>query len=303
MRLLTRSDFDGLACAVFLKELNLIDSYKFVHPKDVQDNLVEVTRNDILANVPYSPGCGMWFDHHVSEDERHDHNDFKGASWHADSAARVICDYYGGEEKFPRLLEMLTAVDKADSGRFTAEEILDPKGWVLLSFIMDPRTGLGRYKDYRISNYDLMMKMIDLCREKTVDEILEDTDVKERIKRYFEQEKQFEAMIKAHTKVNGNVIITDLRGVEEIFTGNRFVIYALYPKQNISIWLIDGKQKQNAVFAVGHSILNKTSNTNVGSLMLKYGGGGHERVGTCQVPYLKAGWVLGELVDKMKKDG
>lgn len=303
MRLLTRSDFDGLACAVLLEEMGLIDSYKFVHPKDMQDGLVEVTSDDILTNIPYVPGCAMWFDHHASEDERHGAKDFKGASREADSAARVIYDYFGGEGRFARLSEMIAAVDKADAGKFTAEEILNPTGWVLLSFIMDPRTGLGRYRDYTISNYDLMMKMIGMCRDKTAEQMLADPDVVERVKRYFEQDGQFRKMIADHTRVDGNVITTDLRDVEDIYTGNRFVIYALYPEQNISIWLIDGKQKQNAVFAVGHSIINRTAKTNVGSLMLGYGGGGHRRVGTCQVPYDDADVTLSELVQRMKQDG
>jgi nanoRNase/pAp phosphatase (c-di-AMP/oligoRNAs hydrolase) len=303
MRLLTRSDFDGLACAVLLEEMGFLDSYKFVHPKDVQDGLVDVTSDDILANIPYVPGCGMWFDHHVSEGERHAAKDFKGLSREADSAARVIYDYFGGEGKFVKLSAMIAAVDKADAGKFTADEILNPTGWVLLSFIMDPRTGLGRYRDYRISNYGLMMKMIGMCRDKTAEEILADPDVTERVTRYFEQDAQFRKMVASHTIVNGNVIITDLRNVTEIYTGNRFAIYALYPAQNISIWLVDGKHKQNVVFAVGHSILNKTAKTNVGSLLLGYGGGGHLRVGTCQVPYDNADVTLSELLAKMKQDG
>jgi len=303
MRLLTRSDFDGLACAVLLEEMGFLDSYKFVHPKDVQDGLVEVTSDDILANIPYAPGCGMWFDHHVSEDERHAAKDYKGASREADSAARVIYDHFGGESRFGKLSAMIAAVDKADAGKFTPDEILNPAGWALLSFIMDPRTGLGRYRDYRISNYGLMMKMIDMCRDKTPGEMLADPDVTERVKRYFEQDAQFRAMILGHTRVDGNVIITDLRNVAEIYTGNRFVIYALYPEQNISVWLIDGKHKQNAVFAVGHSIINRTAKTNVGSLLLGYGGGGHHRVGTCQVPYSDADVTLSELLERMKQDG
>ena len=304
MRLLTRSDFDGLACAVLLKEIGLIDEYKFVHPKDVQDGLVEVTENDILTNIPYANGCGMWFDHHASENERiPERGSYKGDWRLADSAARVIYDYFGGKQTFCRLSEMMDAVDKADAGKFTRDEIMNPTGWVLLSFIMDPRTGLGRFRDYRISNYDLMMKMIDLCRTNTAESILEDSDVQERVNRYYRLDKVFRDMLETHSKADGNVIISDLRGFDEIHPGNRFMIYALFPEQNISIWLIDGKQKQNAVFAVGHSILNKTSQTNVGSLMLKYGGGGHHRVGTCQVAYAEADKVLAELVDQMKKDG
>ncbi|MBI5814770.1 MAG: exopolyphosphatase [Nitrospinae bacterium] len=304
MRLLTRSDFDGLACAVLLKELGLIDDYKFVHPKDIQDGLVEVTENDVLTNIPYVPGCGMWFDHHASENERlPDKGTFKGDWRETDSAARVIFDYFGGKQAFGKLSVMMDAVDKADAGRFTRDEIMNPSGWVLLSFIMDPRTGLGRFRDYKISNYDLMMKMIGLCRSKTAEEILDDSDVQERVVRYYTQDKLFRDMLEGHTKTDGNVIISDMRGVGEIQPGNRFMIYALFPEQNISIWLIDGRQKQNAVFAVGHSIVNRTSRTNVGSLMLKYGGGGHLRVGTCQVAYDTADRVLAELVNQMKKDG
>ncbi|MCG9968852.1 exopolyphosphatase [Pelotomaculum terephthalicicum JT] len=304
MRLLTRSDFDGLACAVLLKDAGIIDDRAFVHPKDIQDGMIKVTENDVLANVPFDAGCGLWFDHHSSEEERLAlKNKYKGDSRPAPSAARVIYDYYGGKEKFGHLEEMMSAVDKSDSGQFTADEILNPKGWVLLSFIMDPRTGLGRFRDCRISNYQLMDDMIDYCRKMSIDEILKVPDVLERIKQFEEQSGKFKDMLKKYTNTDGKVIITDLRGVAPIYSGNRFLIYVLYPEQNISIWVVDGKNKQNCVFAVGRSIINRSSKTDVGSLMLKYGGGGHKTVGTCQVPYQEAGKVLGELVASMKKDG
>lgn len=305
MRLVTRSDFDGLACAVLFKELGMLDDIKFAHPKDVQDGLVEVTEDDILANVPYVKGCGLWFDHHSSEEERGSAvQDFKGALRSAPSAARVVWEYYGGTTRFGRHLDsMMSAVDKADSGSFTAQEILEPRGWDLLSFIMDARTGLGRYRDYRVGNYQLMMDLIDYCRTMRIDEILEVPDVKERVTRYFEQETDFVAMLAIHSRVDGNVIITDLRGKDEILSGNRFIIYALHPEQNINVWVIDGRNKQNCVFTVGHSIVNRTARTNVGSLMLKYGGGGHDRAGTCQVPNEDADRVLAELISKMKAHG
>ena len=308
MRLLTRSDFDGLACAVLLVEAGIVNEYKFVHPKDVQDGLIEVTENDVLTNIPYVPGCGLWFDHHSSEKERLDlQKEFhlKGASHPAPSCARVIYDYYGGAAKFSKLDEtgLMAAVDKSDSADFTIDEMQNPKGWVLLSFVMDARTGLGRYRDYRISNYQLMEDMIQYCRTMNAEQILQIPDVQERVKRYFEQEGPFEEMLKAHSRADGNVIILDLLGVDEILSGNRFVIYSLYPKQNISIWIIWGKGKQNVVFTVGHSIVNRTSKTNVGSLMLKYGGGGHERVGTCQVPVEQWEKALQDIVGQMKKDG
>jgi nanoRNase/pAp phosphatase (c-di-AMP/oligoRNAs hydrolase) len=304
MRLVTRSDFDGLACAVLLKEAGIIDSRLFIHPKDVQDGLIEINENDVLANVPYAEGCGLWFDHHSSEEERIQMgNRFKGASRPAPSAARVIYDYYGGDEKFGRFDEMMTAVDKSDSGQLTVDEIIHPKGWILLSFIMDPRTGLGRFRNYRISNYQLMDDLIEYCRNQTIEEILEIPDVRERSKRYFEQNDLFKQMILKYTRTDGNVIVTDLRGVDVIYSGNRFLIYSLYPNQNISVWIIDGRNKQNCVYAVGHSIINRSSKTDVGSLMLQYGGGGHKAVGTCQVPYENADTVLDALVLNLKKDG
>ena len=303
MRLLTRSDFDGLASATLLKEMGIIDNWKFVHPKDMQDGLVEVTADDVLANVPYVEGCGLWFDHHSSESERlGDGIDFEGESRVEDSTARVIYEYYGGNDRLGRFESMIIAVDKVDSAKLTREEILSPEGWVLLGFLMDPRTGLGRFRDFRISNYDLMETLIDECRRKSIDEILKNPDVEERIKVYFEQDALFRQMLATHTKVEGNVIVTDLRGVDPIYTGNRFIIYSLYPEQNVSVWVVDGRNKQNCPIAVGHSILNRTCKTNVGALMLKYGGGGHFQVGTCQVDYDDADRVIGELLEAMKAD-
>lgn len=304
MRLLTRSDFDGLACAALLKEMDIIDSWKFVHPKDMQDGLVEVTDDDVLANVPYVPGCKMWFDHHSSEKDRLDKDiKFEGESRKADSAARVIYDYYDGDKRMPKLAELVNAADKVDAAKLTLDEIKNPRGWVLLGFIMDPRTGLGRFRDFRISNIQLMEKMIDACRTQTIEQILTDPDVEERVKVYREQDALFREMVGKHTKTDGNVIVSDLRGVETIYSGNRFLIYSLYPEQNISIWVVDGRNKVNCAIAVGHSVINRTSKTDVGALMLQYGGGGHKQVGTCQVPYADADKVIDEMTKRMKQDG
>lgn len=306
MRLITRSDFDGLACAVLLKEIGLIDEYLFVHPKDVQDGKVDVTENDVLTNVPYAPGCGLWFDHHSSEKERLKlHEDFKyeGMSKEAPSCARVIYDYYGGAEKFAKFDEsgLMAAVDKSDSAQFTREEILNPEGWVMLSFIMDARTGLGRYKDYRISNYALMEDMIDYCLTKSVDEILEIEDVKERIDRYQLQEQSYREMIHANAKVHDNVLLIDLRSVEEVVSGNRFVEYAMYPNANVSMRIIWGLKKQNVVITCGYSIINKTCTADIGSLMLKHGGGGHKAVGTCQIPVEKSESAIHDILDHIRE--
>ena len=187
MRLLTRSDFDGLACGILLKELDIIDSWKFVHPKDIQDGLVEATDNDVLANIPYIPGCKLWFDHHVSENERLGDIKYEGESRRAPSCARIIYEYYGGEETLGKFAEMIEKVDRVDSGNLTREEILYPSGWILLGFMMDPRTGLGRFRDFKISNYELMEMLMDKCRVMSIDEVLMIPDLQERIEMYEEQ--------------------------------------------------------------------------------------------------------------------
>lgn len=283
MRLVTRSDFDGLACGALLLEAGIIDSWKFAHPKDLQDGLVEINENDCLANVPYVEGCGLWFDHHSSEHERLQlEGKYKGESRITPSCARIIYEYYGGKERFPQFDDLMVAVDKVDSGNLTFSEIMKPEGWILVGFLMDPRTGLGRWRQFTISNYQLMEKLMEACRTMTTEEILALPDVQERIAVYKEQSKLFKEMVRRYTRTEGKVIITDLRGVDPIYTGNRFMIYSMYPEQNISAWIVSGRGGQGCSAAVGYSILNKTCKVDVGSLMLKYNGGGHHKVGTCQ---------------------
>jgi len=301
MKLLTRSDFDGLACGAILLYLGIIDEWEFVHPKDVQDGLIKATDNDILANIPYVPGCKLWFDHHSSETERLGNTAyFEGVSRMAPSCARVVYEYYGGDQKLGHFAEMVRYVDKVDSANLTPEEIANPTGWILLGFIMDPRTGLGRLRNFTISNYELMKKLALACASKSIEEILTMPDVAERKKVYFEQEKLFLDMLKKVTKADDNVIVADLRGIDTIHAGNRFLMYTMYPEQNISAWIVDGKNKQNCSITVGYSIINRSATVDVGSLLLKYGGGGHSQVGTCQVPYEKADKTLAEIVSKLK---
>ena len=286
-RLVTRSDFDGLACAMMLRELNLIDEIKFVHPKDVQDGKVELTVNDITTNLPYDPRVGLAFDHHESEMDRLKAQQTGGKliiDPNARSAARVVYDYYGGKKAFPRVSdELMAAVDKGDSADFTVDEILHPTGWVLLHYLMDPRTGLGRFREFRISNYDLMMQLIGFCMDHTIDEILELPDVKERVDLYFQQSELFVEQLKRIAKVYGKVVVLDLRNEEIIHAGNRFMIYALYPETQISVHVAWGFRKQNTAVMIGKSIVNKASQVDIGELCLKYGGGGHRNAGTCQL--------------------
>jgi len=303
-RLVTRSDFDGLVCAVLLKDMDIIDDIKFVHPKDMQDGLIEITGNDITTNLPYVEGVYLAFDHHLSETIRVGKKDNHIIEPEAPSAARVVYNYYGGKAKFPKIGDdIMEAVDRGDSANFTLDQVLNPKGWDLMNFLMDARTGLGRFRDFRISNYQLMMKLIDLCKDHSIDSIMLDEDVKERAELYFEQQKLFEDQVKRCAKIYGNLVVLDLREEETIYAGNRFMIYALFPDQNISIHVMWGLKKQNTVFATGKSIFNKTSKTNIGELMLQYGGGGHMNAGTCQVANEDAEQKLAEIVKKINADG
>ncbi len=305
-RLITRSDMDGLVCGILLKELDIIDDIMFAHPKDMQDGLIEVTDNDITTNLPFVEGAYLAFDHHASEGERVEGNpDNHIIDVNAPSAARVVYDYFGKEKTFPRVSEeMMIAVDKADSADFTKEEILSPEGWVLLSFIMDARTGLGRFRDFNISNYQLMMKLIDYCREhNNIEDILALPDVKERVDLYYEHQIKCREQIERCATAHDNLVVLDLRKEETIWAGNRFVIYALFPQCNISIHILWGKNKQNTVFATGKSILDRSSKTNVGALMLSYGGGGHNAAGTCQISNMKSEETLQELIKKINADG
>ncbi len=305
-RLVTRSDFDGLVCAVLLKELNMVDDILFVHPKDMQDGLVEISERDITTNLPYVEGCYLCFDHHSSEEMRSGGQvpDNHIIDADAPSAARVVYNYFGGADKFPKVsLEMMAAVDKADSAQFTRDEILNPTGWVLLNFLMDPRTGLGRFHDFTISNYQLMMKLIDCCRDLSIDEILMLPDVKERVDLYMKHTELFEEQLKRCSTVFDNLIVLDLREEEVIYAGNRFMIYALFPDCNISIHVIWGLKKQNTVFAIGGSIVNRSHNTNIGELCLEYSGGGHRNAGTCQVANEEWETTLNEITEKIVANG
>lgn len=298
-RLVTRSDFDGLVCGMLLRELEMIDDIRFVHPKDMQDGIVEITGRDIITNLPYVEGCHLAFDHHSSEISRKGDRTYSNhvIDPAAPSAARVVFDHYGGSASFPRVsLELMAAVDKADSAQFTRDEILNPQGWVLLNFLMDSRTGLGRFRDFRISNYDLMMELIEQCRDHAIDQVLALPDVSERVDLYVAQRELFAAQVRRCTTVHGKLALIDLRGEDVIYAGNRFTIYALFPECNISVHVMWGVRKQNTVFAIGKSILDRGSPIDVGAVCLKYNGGGHRAAGTCQIPNDRAEVVKMELI-------
>ncbi|MEN2425319.1 exopolyphosphatase [Chromobacterium vaccinii] len=304
-RLVTRSDFDGLVCAVLLNELKLIREVMFAHPKDMQDGKVEITGDDITTNLPYVAKAHLVFDHHLSETLRNATDvDNYVIDPRAPSAARVVYNHYGGKKAFPGISdEMMAAVDKADSAQFSIDEILDPKDWVLLNYLMDARTGLGRFREFKVSNFQLMMDLIGYCRNHGIDEILQLSDVQERVALYRQYETLAKEQIRRCSRVHGNVVVLNLLHEETIYPTNRFMIYALFPDCNISIHQMWGLNKQNTVFAVGKSIVNRTSRTNIGALMLQYGGGGHEAAGTCQVGHDQSEDVLDELIARIRGHG
>lgn len=301
-RLVTRSDFDGLVCAVLLKEVGIIEDIKFVHPKDMQDGKIAISANDITTNLPFVEGVHLAFDHHLSETirnkgERSDHI----IDPDAPSAARVVYRYYGGEKTFPAAWnEMMDAVDKGDSAQYGIDEILNPQGWSLMNFLMDARTGLGRFREFRISNYDLMMELIEKCQTLSIDEIIALPDVQERVQLFLEHADLAKQQIQRCSTVYDNLVILDLREEETIYAVNRFMLYALYPDANISIHVMWGLKKQNTVFAIGKSILNRSSTINIGELCLTYGGGGHEKAGTCQIENEMAPEKLNEIIEKIR---
>jgi nanoRNase/pAp phosphatase (c-di-AMP/oligoRNAs hydrolase) len=298
-RLVTRSDFDGLVCAALLKELGIIDEILFVHPKDVQDGKVELTAGDITTNLPYRSEVALAFDHHSSERLRvADGAANRVMVADADSAARVVYDHFGGAERFPRVsAEMMEAVDRADAAKLSMDDILKPQGWILLSYLMDPRTGLGRFREFRISNYQLMLQLIDCCLTMSIDDILDSPDVAERVTLYREHADAAAEQIRRASTVRDQVVVLDLRDEEIIHPTNRFLLYALYPECRVSIHVLWGLREQNTVFAVGRSIVDRSSRVDIGALMLGHGGGGHQAAGTCQIANEDAEVVLAELVE------
>ncbi|GMU42609.1 MAG: exopolyphosphatase [Xanthomonadales bacterium] len=305
-RLVTRSDFDGLVCAVLLKQRGIIDDIAFVHPKDMQDGKVPIGPGDITTNLPYVAGCHLAFDHHASETLRLREERPANLVIDADapSAARVVWRHYGGSEAFPLISdEMMDAVDRADSAQYSIDDILNPSGWVLLNYLMDARTGLGRFREFRVSNYQLMMELIDYCATHSIDEILALPDVKERSDLYFAHQQPAQEQIRRCARVHDNLVVLDLRDEDLIFATNRFTVYALFPQCNISVHVLWGLRRQNTAFAIGKSIIDRSSKTDVGALCLKYGGGGHHAAGTCQVDLGATALVLDELITAIIADG
>ena len=302
MNLITRSDFDGIACAVLLKQVEILEKITFAEPREVQDRLLEIGPGDILANLPYHPECGMWFDHHSSEVERtsFDH-EFEGRFEMAPSAARVICNHYKSH-RFHRYEYLLAEVDRIDSAQLTVWDVTDPEGWVLLSYILDPRTGLAGYEGPGVGNKELIHRMVDLMTDYTASEILQMRDIRLRVRQYFDQEQVFREVLEKNSRQDGRVVITDTRGIYPLPTGNRFLIYTMFPEANISVRVFDDEEGFHTGVAIGKSIFNRTSFTNVGDLCEKFGGGGHEGAGAARFSPEEADDKIARMLAEIKSD-
>lgn len=300
-RLLTRSDLDGLVCAVLLRHLDLIEEIVLIdHPSVMQEGRIEVCETDIIANLPFVPGVCLAFDHHASEALRNRQSPKLIIDPEAPSAARVIYDYYGGASRFPkRFDEIMQAVDKADSGKFSRREILHPTGWALLNFLVDKRTGIEEWGRFALSENEFKHRLIEWIAERPVDEILSLPDVAQRADIYFQYAEKYKQQLISNAEIRNNIVIIDCRSRQRSYPGNRFVIYALYPACNISVQLKYEEDTGKTTFSVGKSIIRNTSRVNIGELMLRYGGGGHRAAGACHVPSEEADRVLSELLEAL----
>lgn len=276
MRLVTRGDLDGLTCAVLITSAEKIDDIALIHPQDVTDKKFAITSEDILANLPYHPSCGKWFDHHLLTDSNEKPPEkFDGGYALAPSAARVVYDYYAPKHpELKRFETLLAETDRLDAAQLTRQDVLEPKDYILVGYTLDPRTGLGRFQDY-------FRLLVDAFKKHPVEEVLKLPEVQERVDKIREQDGRFREATTRRSKQLGNVVFTDFRDEDPVPVGNRFLVYTLFPDANVSVRVHWGPQRKHVACAVGHSIFNRTCNVAVGELMSKYGGGGHRGAGTC----------------------
>jgi len=303
-RLITRADFDGVVCGALFNELEMIDDIVFAEPNDMQQGRVPVSDKDISANLPFVDGIHLCLDHHSSEIERVGEKDNLIIDADAPSAARVVYRHFGGKEAFPNISEdLLDAVDQADSAQYSEKDILAPEKWTLLNFIIDPHTGLEGISGFSIPHNALLYNLMTYCRHNPIEEILALPDVVERVNAYQYQKEFSELQLVRCSAVHGNLVVIDLRDEDRIYTCNRFLIYALNPECNISMHLIPGPEGGTTAISVGKSILDRSSKTNIGSLLLEFGGGGHQVAGGCKVKNEDAEAVVGQLIERITADG
>jgi len=303
-KLVTRMDFDGVVCGALFNELEMIEDISFAEPQEMQAGKVAIDEHNITANLPYVEGVHLCFDHHVSESERIGDRDNHIINASAPSAARVVYDYYGGAEKLPNIsTELMAAVDQADSAQYNEEDVLAPEGWAMLNFVLDPRTGLERVKEFSIPKEELLIRLMTYCRHNPVEEILALPDVIERIEAYMLNSEFGELQVERCTKLRGKVAVTDVRNEDQIHMVNRFMVYALHPEVVASISIQPGTDANRSSIAAGKSIINRGSKANLGSMLLEFDGGGHANAGSCQVANDQVEQVVDTLVERINAAG
>jgi len=298
MRLVTRPDLDGLTCAVLLSECETIDAVELVHPQDVSERRVSIGPSDILANVPYHPACGMWFDNHLLTDPKAmPPAGFKGRYGKAPSAARLVYEHYASSHPgIARHEKLVAETDRLDSAQLTLEDVVSPAGYVLLGFTLDPRTGLGSLREY----FDVLLPAL---RQKPIEAVLALPEVRERTERMRQQDQAFKDAALAHSRLEQNVVLTDFRPLDPIPVGNRFLIFTLFPKASVAVRLQRGPDRERVAVSAGRSILNRGSKANIGVLMSLYGGGGHPGAGACLLPPATADAQVAEIVGALQRNG
>lgn len=293
MRLVTRADLDGLACALIIAEHEKLDDIVLVHPQEITDKKADIRQGDILANLPYHPNCSRWFDHHLlTASNEKPPPVFDGIYRLAPSAAELVWEYYGKEAKYDQLVE---ETNRLDSAQLSEADVLKPRDYILLGFTLDPRTGLGDEEAY-------FMRLLEWLKTRSIDDILMDPEVRRRVVRMFEQNEEFCWTLANSSRLDGNVVFTDFRRVKDPPAGNRFLIYTLFPEANVSLRATWGKNRECVMINVGHSIFNRTCNVSIGELMSDYGGGGHRGAGSAPLPIMEADASIYLIIDLLNRN-
>ncbi|HEY4640407.1 MAG TPA: exopolyphosphatase [Thermoanaerobaculia bacterium] len=301
MRLVTRGDLDGLTSAVIITMNEPIDQIVLVHPQDITDKRVEIRSDDVLANLPYHPNCGMWFDHHLLTDSNEKPPaTVKGRYGLAPSAARLVYDYYlersPNDEALLRLAKLVDETDRLDSAQLSPDDVESPRDYILLGYTIDSRTGLGDFHGY-------FNKLIEWLKTMPIDEILRQPEVSRRVERIRNEQDEFKRLLQRNSFQLNNVVVTDLREIDHLPAGNRFLVYSLFPDTNVSLRVHWGPAHNSVIAAVGHSIFNRTCRTSAGELMSRFGGGGHRGAGTCVLPLEKAAEAIDEILFELQNNG
>jgi nanoRNase/pAp phosphatase (c-di-AMP/oligoRNAs hydrolase) len=301
MRLVTRGDLDGLTSAVIITMKEPVDDILLIHPQEITDRTVDIRPDDILANLPYDPRAAMWFDHHLLTDSNQKPGpEFKGRYRIAPSAARLVYEYYleqsPNDPDLLRLERLVDETDRLDAALLTPDDVENPRDYILLGYTIDSRTGLGSFDEY-------FRKLVDWLKTMSIQEVLRQPEVRARIERIRAESADFKSLLSRNSFQLNNVVVTDLREVERLPAGNRFLVYTLFPDANVSLRVHWGPRDDTVVAAVGHSIFNRTCKTSVGDLMSKYGGGGHKGAGTCVLPLERAADAIDEILFELQANG